>query len=71
MATTVDTNELLQTDVQKLDGPQIEANGSIPRDVIERRAYERFVERGGTHGADVDDWLQAELELLSSRALES
>jgi hypothetical protein len=30
---------------------------------IERRAYEIFLERGSTHGHDLDDWLQAEHEL--------
>lgn len=30
------------------------------------RAYEFFVQRGGTHGRDLDDWLQAERELLAS-----
>jgi len=30
---------------------------------IRRRAYEIHVERGGVHGQDVDDWLQAEREL--------
>jgi len=36
------------------------------RDEIERRAYERFVRRGGANGADVDDWLAAERELLAA-----
>jgi len=27
------------------------------------RAYELFLERGGEHGKDVDDWLRAEREL--------
>ena len=31
---------------------------------IELRAHEIYVERGGTHGRDVEDWLQAEHELL-------
>ena len=31
------------------------------------RAYEIFQNRGGGHGADVDDWLQAERELIESR----
>jgi hypothetical protein len=35
------------------------------RDEIERRAYERFVRRGRVNGADVDDWLAAEQELLA------
>jgi hypothetical protein len=30
---------------------------------IERRAYEIFLERGGTDGHDEDDWFQAEAEL--------
>jgi len=30
---------------------------------IERRAYELYLARGGVHGYDQDDWLQAEREL--------
>ncbi len=30
---------------------------------IQQRAYEIHMERGGAHGQDVDDWLQAEREL--------
>jgi hypothetical protein len=29
------------------------------------RAYEIYENRGGQHGRDLDDWLQAEAELLS------
>ena len=32
-------------------------------DEIERRAYEIHLERGASHGSDMDDWLQAEREL--------
>jgi hypothetical protein len=32
-------------------------------DEIRQRAFEIHVTRGGTHGSDVDDWLQAEREL--------
>jgi len=31
---------------------------------IRERAYEIHIERGGIHGCDLDDWLQAERELL-------
>lgn len=34
------------------------------REAIARRAYEIFERRGHTHGRDMDDWLQAESELL-------
>jgi hypothetical protein len=30
---------------------------------IRERAFEIHVERGGIHGCDLDDWLQAEREL--------
>ncbi len=33
------------------------------REEIAKRAYELFVARGGTHGYDIADWLQAEHEL--------
>jgi hypothetical protein len=36
------------------------------RTSIERRAYERFEQRGGAHGADVEDWLEAERELTNT-----
>ena len=36
----------------------------VSGDPISERAYEIFVERGRADGADWDDWLQAERELL-------
>ena len=30
---------------------------------IARRAHELYVQRGGEHGKDVEDWLRAEREL--------
>lgn len=35
------------------------------RDEIERRAYQRFCDRGCQSGSDLDDWLAAELEVLA------
>lgn len=32
-------------------------------DDIARAAYERYLSRGGNHGRDFDDWLEAEREL--------
>ena len=34
--------------------------------LIARRAYELFLQRGGGHGHDWDDWLAAERELRPS-----
>jgi hypothetical protein len=33
---------------------------------VARRAYEIYRERGGSHGLDLEDWLQAERELRGS-----
>jgi hypothetical protein len=36
-------------------------------DDIRHRAYQRYLERGGADGGEVDDWLQAEQELRKRR----
>jgi len=41
---------------QPLNGPSLEE--------IQRRAYEIHIDRGEPHGHDLDDWLQAERELM-------
>ena len=35
------------------------------RGKVALRAYEIYEDRGGQHGRDIDDWLQAETEVLS------
>ena len=37
-------------------------------DDIRVRAYHRYLERGAGHGADFDDWVEAEKDLKSSRS---
>jgi len=45
-------------------GPLGGSPGGTPsREAIAARAYARFLARGGTHGDDWADWLQAEAEL--------
>jgi hypothetical protein len=40
---------------------------AIPlEELIRRRAYELYVERGNQSGSERDDWLQAEEEVLQS-----
>jgi len=38
---------------------------------IAHRAYELFLQRGGVHGHDLEDWLAAESELREKSSLES
>ncbi len=42
-------------------------NGMPAHDAIARRAYEIYLSRGGNHGSDVEDWLQAEREVAARR----
>jgi Protein of unknown function (DUF2934) len=50
-----------------------EASGSMSmssepsEDDIRMRAYQRYLERGGGHGLEFDDWLEAERELKPRR----
>ncbi|MEW6212227.1 MAG: DUF2934 domain-containing protein [Acidobacteriota bacterium] len=41
----------------------IETKTAPSEEEIARRAYEIFLQRGGDHGNDIEDWLQAEREL--------
>lgn len=41
---------------------------SVKRQQIARRAYELYLARGGGVGGDVEDWLQAEAEVLAGKA---
>ena len=40
----------------------------ITREMIEKKAYELFLARGGEHGADMNDWLEAERQLRAEIA---
>lgn len=37
---------------------------------LNKRAYEIFQQRGGSHGSDLDDWLVAEKELKKKYGIE-
>src|SRR5436190_1070791 len=50
-------------------GAQPGVQGSEPSEEdIRLRAYHRYLERGGGHGTDFEDWLEAERELKGGRA---
>jgi hypothetical protein len=44
-------------------------NGSVSSEAIAKRAYEKFVARGGAHGSDQEDWAAAERELIAESRL--
>ena len=37
---------------------------------IRQRAHEIYLERGGEDGSEMDDWLQAEQEILGTEQME-
>lgn len=51
-----------------LPHPSLEQGSlELTEEYIRLRAYELFLKRGGEHGHDVEDWLQAEAEITGSR----
>ena len=49
--------------VSQSDIAEEEKNSGPSPAEIRQRAFEIHIERGGIHGCDLDDWLQAEREL--------
>ena len=52
------------TEKSSSESPPQTASGAPTREEIELRAYQIYAERDGAHGQDVEDWLQAERELV-------
>ncbi len=44
-----------------------QSQGNV-EDLIRFRAYELFEQRGRNHGADMEDWLRAEVEVTQTKA---
>src|SRR5262249_7985833 len=57
--------DIVTTVPVKVKGPEtIAPTLETIRDRVNRRAYENFMQRGGSHGHDIEDWLDAQRELL-------
>lgn len=52
-----------KTGRQTPSGKRPKSSAQPTREDIERRAYEIYLERGGSEGCEMEDWLQAEREL--------
>lgn len=42
----------------------------LTQEAIAKRAYELFLQRGSIPGFELDDWLQAEAELVSNASVQ-
>jgi DUF2934 family protein len=54
-------------ELQKKPAVSASAEPETLEDQIRARAYELYEERGKEEGHDLDDWLRAEAELMSSK----
>ena len=45
-------------------------NGHLSSDEVAKRAYDLYLSRGGGHGSDFDDWIEAEKQLKGQPAPE-
>ena len=64
---SIDTAADMQTHVGGVNATPTPLDGPT-YDEIADAAYHRYLRRGGEHGADVDDWVEAARELRSRRA---
>jgi hypothetical protein len=68
MAKTTTTKAKSRKTTTKSEAPA--GTAAVPATITEaeiaRRAFEVFCARGGQHGRALDDWLQAERELLTA-----
>ena len=55
-------------EIESSDGGIAIAPPEPTEDDIRVRAYHRYLERGGNHGADFDDWVEAEKDLKRPRS---
>ena len=60
--------QIAATDVTQSAEEATDAQQSPTIEQIQLRAYELYLERGGSDGNDTDDWLQAERELRGTEA---
>jgi hypothetical protein len=59
-ATIGEVTHLVETDAPR---PTVDEHAGATDEAIARRAYELYLARGGEHGSDMNDWIQAECEL--------
>jgi len=61
-------NQPAPDEIEKQSESDDPSAGNAPaNDEIQLRAYGIHVERGGRHGCDLEDWLQAERELTEEQ----
>jgi hypothetical protein len=68
-------NRKTPTPQQQDNGPPAQMPQALPLSpsgdpsvLIAKRAYERYVARGYRHGSALDDWLEAEREILNQNS---
>lgn len=54
----------ISTDIEELKKMVVTVTIEELNKMIEKRAYEIYLERGGTHGDDMGDWYKAEREVV-------
>jgi len=59
-------NDATRADSMASEPPDVSPSRVVDDD-IRARAYQRYLDRGGAHGQDLDDWIEAEQELRNRR----
>ena len=62
------SREVISSTSQAQSKTERDTGDQTVHELIAVRAYELFQSRGAIHGTDIDDWLQAEKEILQQRS---
>ncbi len=62
-STTTRSKKAAATPATESTAPQATQGNGNKEEAIRLRAYQLFVQRGGVHGHDVEDWFRAEAEV--------
>jgi hypothetical protein len=65
---TVAGTEPIESAAERASLSAADDGDSPSTDEIAQAAYQRYLSRGGQHGADFDDWIEAERELRQRRS---
>jgi|SRR4051812_6256217 len=60
-------DDATRADSMSSEPPELSPSRAQSDEDIRARAYQRYLERGGSHGQDFEDWIEAEQELRNRK----
>ena len=58
----------MKRDRKRMHLPPLANDAGLDEEIVRRRAYELYVDRGMENGRDLEDWFRAEQELAARKS---